>query len=78
MTCWARMRVATSTGDTANDLMARNHAIAKGLQLAFDDVQVGPAHAAGADAQQDLARCRRGNRNIEDFEGARRDGRRTR
>ncbi len=62
----------------AYDLMARNHAIAKRLQLAFDDVQVGAAHAAGADPQQDLARRRRGNRNIEDFEGVRRDARRTR
>ena len=33
-------------------------------QFAFDNVQVGPADAAGAHAQQDLARARRPARNV--------------
>ena len=53
-----------------------NDVIAERLQLAFDDVQIGAAHAASADAQQDLAGRGRGNRNIADFERAGRDARR--
>ena len=53
--------------------MAWDHVIAERLQLAFDDVQIGAAHAAGADAKQYLAGLGSGDRNVADFERARSD-----
>ena len=50
--------------------MARDDVIAERLQLAFDDVQIRTAYAAGADAKQNLAGRGRGNRDIADFERA--------
>ena len=39
----------------ADDLVARNHALAQRRQLALDDVQIGAAHAASPHAEQHLA-----------------------
>jgi hypothetical protein len=50
--------------------MAGYNLAAKGLQLAFDNVQIRAAHAAGADAKQDLAGRGRGNGSIADLERA--------
>src|SRR5206468_634075 len=48
--------------DAADDLMARHDRRADERQLAFDDVQVGTAHAARAHAHEDLVGRRRGHR----------------
>ena len=42
--------------DPAHDLVAGHDVAAMGGQVALDHVQVGPAHAAGADPDPDLAR----------------------
>jgi len=47
--------------DDADDLVARNDARPVRRQFAFDDVQVGAAHAARADAQADVAGAGFGN-----------------
>jgi hypothetical protein len=57
----------------AYNLMTWNHVIAERFQLAFHDVQIRAAHAAGAYTKQNLAGPRRGNRNVADFERARGD-----
>ena len=72
----ARPSEASTIGFT-DDLVAWDDVIAKRLQLAFDDVQIRPAHAAGADAKQDLAGRGNGNRDIADFERAGGDARGT-
>ena len=43
----------------ADDLMAGNHAPAECRQIAVNNVQIGAAHAAGGNSNQQLARTRR-------------------
>jgi len=50
--------------DPADDLVSGNHRQHRIGQLAVDEVEVGAAHAAGFDPQQDLAGCRPGNRQF--------------
>jgi hypothetical protein len=42
-------------------------------QFAFDDMEIGSADAAGANAQKDLAKRREGLRNLFDLQWAVRD-----
>jgi hypothetical protein len=53
------VRVRTGTLDAPDDLMTRHDRRPHRRQLALDDVQIGPAHAARADAYEHLARSRR-------------------
>ena len=46
----------------ANHLMSGNHGRFARRQFAFDDVQIGAAHTARADANQNFTVARRGNR----------------
>ena len=50
-----------------DNLVAWNHVIAQGLQLAFDDVKIGAAHPASQNAQQDLARRGSGDAGVRGF-----------
>ena len=51
-------------GDLAHDLVTGNQSLAKRWEFAFDDVQIGPADAAGPHSQKDLPGRGRGLRNL--------------
>ena len=51
-------------GDDADDLVSRHERQLGLRQLAIDDMQIGAAHRARADLDQDLARARLGGRNL--------------
>ena len=46
--------------DAADDLMSRHDRQTACLQVAFDELEVGPTHGAGGDAEDELVRCRLG------------------
>jgi hypothetical protein len=51
-------------GDHANNLMAQHERQLGPRQLSIDDMQIGAAHRARADLDQDFARARTGNWNF--------------
>src|SRR6266852_1196946 len=54
--------------DDSRDLMARNERQLRLLELAVDDVKVGPADGTRFDPDQDLALLRPGHRDIDELE----------
>jgi hypothetical protein len=63
-----RIKAATYHVDPADDFMARNKRKLRAQQFAVDDVKVGAAHAAGADANPDLTVGRAGIRPLDKLE----------
>jgi hypothetical protein len=63
--------------DSTDDLMARHDRWPDERELALDDVQIGAAHAARADADQDLAGFRRWRRSSFETKRSGLDGRRS-
>jgi hypothetical protein len=57
----------------ADNLVARDDMVAERFHLAFDDMQIRAAHAAGAHAKKNLIGPRLGNRDIANFKRSRRD-----
>jgi hypothetical protein len=49
--------------------MTRNKLLAAGRQFAFDDVQIGPANAAGTHAQQNVTGHEFRTRNLGNVKG---------
>ena len=66
-----RVAAEPQTVDDADDLMPGNDVLHLRRQLAFDDVQVGAADAAGLDAHADLVRRRLRNGQIDAAAAAR-------
>jgi hypothetical protein len=63
-----RLDVGPDGGDRADDLMSRGHRHAPLGQLAFDDVQVGPADPAQAHTDEHLAASGRGHGDVLEHE----------
>ncbi len=63
-------RARAGTDDLAHDLVPGNDPSTLGGQLAVAEVEVGPAHAAGADGQQHLPGARHRSRLLDQAEPA--------
>ena len=61
--------LGAAAGDAANHLMARNDGLLARRQLAFDDVQIGPADAAGVHAYQHFSGAGLGLRRVGEYQG---------
>ena len=72
-----RRRLPTRLDDGAHDLMAGNDRRFPHRQLSLDDVQVGPADAAGGDPDEDLVGARAGRRDVVETERPARHGARS-
>jgi hypothetical protein len=62
----------------ADDLVAGNYSRHSGREFAFDDMEIGAAHSACQDFQQDMTGLRFWRRNLFDFERRLRNRRRSR
>jgi hypothetical protein len=67
--------IRTQRFDDANDLVARDDRGAPNLEIAFDDVQIGPADATGVNLDEDFVVGGFGNGNVAQMQGMSLDGR---
>jgi hypothetical protein len=63
--------VRSQDGDAANDLMARNHGVARRDEPTFDEIEIRSADTAHAHAHDEIAAIGLGARNVRGFQGRR-------